>query len=155
MRIKYLESYDVFVNEEGKVTRYISHGNVRTYTHQFCRLGYVRVQATVKGKRKTMMVHRLVAMAFIPNPNGKPDVNHKDSVKGNNHYSNLEWVTESENTQHAMKREGLTPPGRPPNTERNNAIKNDFHSGLTRRELCEKWGLQRPALNYILRLTAN
>lgn len=50
---------------------------------------------------ETVRVHRLVAEAFIPNPNGYPIVNHKDGNKGNNDVSNLEWVTYSQNNQHA------------------------------------------------------
>lgn len=55
-------------------------------------------------KRK-YFIHRLVAIAFLPNPEGKPIVNHLDRNKGNNHISNLEWATESENTLHWMQDE--------------------------------------------------
>ncbi len=53
-------------------------------------------------KNKRYKVHILVALAFIPNPDKKPIVNHKDGNKLNNHVNNLEWATHSENAQHAM-----------------------------------------------------
>lgn len=46
-------------------------------------------------------VHRLVAMAFLPNPDNLPEVNHKDGDKGNNDVSNLEWISRHGNMQHA------------------------------------------------------
>ena len=49
------------------------------------------------GKRYTMKVHRLVAQAFIPNPNNLPQVNHKDENKSNNNVENLEWITNRDN----------------------------------------------------------
>ena len=65
--------------------------------------GYISVGLRKNGKKILYQVHRLVAESFIPNPENKPQVNHIDGNKTNNHISNLEWVTASENTQHAYK----------------------------------------------------
>ena len=66
------------------------------------RTGYIRaILFDGKENRKRFFVHRLVAQAFIPNPNNKPMVNHIDGDKTNNCVENLEWVTGYENMQHA------------------------------------------------------
>lgn len=64
--------------------------------------GYRRVTLWANGKKCSMLVHRLVAMAYLSNPEGKLTVNHKDGNKSNNIASNLEWATHSENMQHAI-----------------------------------------------------
>lgn len=63
--------------------------------------GYLLVQLCINGKGKNFRVHRLVALAFIPNPEGKPEINHRDGCRLNNFVGNLEWVTSSENQRHA------------------------------------------------------
>lgn len=64
--------------------------------------GYLYVQLHVGKRLRMINVHRLVAIAFIPNPNNKPQVNHIDGIKFHNMVNNLEWVTASENTKHAV-----------------------------------------------------
>lgn len=62
--------------------------------------GYLRVCLGKHKNQKYYRVHRLVAEAFIPNPDDKPYVNHKDLDRQNNKVENLEWVTPLENTEH-------------------------------------------------------
>lgn len=64
--------------------------------------GYVTVHLSFDGEDLTALVHRLVAMAYLPNPENKPTVNHKDGDKQNNCVSNLEWATYPENMRHAF-----------------------------------------------------
>lgn len=65
--------------------------------------GYERVVLTKDGIRKTYSVHKLVALAFIPNPENKTTINHIDGNKRNNNVLNLEWATEKENQNHKWK----------------------------------------------------
>lgn len=62
--------------------------------------GYLLVGLCKNGKQKTYKVHRLVAEAFIPNPNNLPQVNHKDENKQNNFVSNLEWCSAKYNSNY-------------------------------------------------------
>lgn len=66
--------------------------------------GYRRVTLSKEdGKTKRFMVHRLMGIAFIPNPNNLPQINHIDFIRSNNVLSNLEWVTPKGNTRHSLK----------------------------------------------------
>lgn len=65
--------------------------------------GYYMVTFSVKGKRKTFSVHRLIALAFLPNPLKLPCINHKNGIKTDNRLCNLEWCTYSENNVDALQ----------------------------------------------------
>ena len=64
--------------------------------------GYHTIHVRHNEKYRNMFVHRLVALAFIPNPFNKKEVNHIDGNKSNNHVVNLEWCTPSENIKHSF-----------------------------------------------------
>lgn len=71
--------------------------------------GYLSVSLSSNKIVKRFYIHRLVAIAFIPNPENKPEVNHKDGNKHNNVYTNLEWATYNENAKHAYKTNLMKP----------------------------------------------
>jgi hypothetical protein len=70
---------------------------------ELSKAGYYRVPLSRDGRYKKFLVSRLVAKAFIPNPDNLPEVNHKDGNTQNNNVSNLEWCTRSTNMLHAFK----------------------------------------------------
>lgn len=72
-------------------------------TPQEDKKGYLRVRLSLHDKKATAKLHRLVATAFLDNPDNKPQVNHKDTNKKNNCVGNLEWVTNGENQLHAYQ----------------------------------------------------
>lgn len=65
--------------------------------------GYYRVHLKINNKHKDFVIHRLIAINFIPNPNNKPEINHKNGIKSDNSIDNLEWVNRSENVLHAFR----------------------------------------------------
>ena len=73
--------------------------------------GYLSATLCRNGEHITIRWHRVIAEAFIPNPDNKPEVNHLDADKINNRPSNLQWVTHQENEDHA-KANGLKASGR-------------------------------------------
>lgn len=74
----------------------------------FISSGYSRVSLTKNGKSKKYSVHRIVAEAFIPNPNNLPLVNHKDETRNNNCVNNLEWCTHSYNINYGTTIERIS-----------------------------------------------
>jgi hypothetical protein len=64
--------------------------------------GYLEICLSKNGKRKNFKIHRLVAQAFIPNPENKSDVDHINRIRNDNHVSNLRWATQSENGQNRI-----------------------------------------------------
>ena len=120
--------------------------------------GYLRVCLCENNHKKTFVVHRLVASAFIENPEHKPEVNHKNGIRTDNRASNLEWVTRSENEQHAYDVLGKSPNAYWKNKPRKFARKfTDEQVMLIRQdarpnsEIAAEYGVSRTAIRDIKR----
>lgn len=124
------------ISSSGKVKSYHPFGNHQKIGKEhyiaptFTSTGYYKVELMKNHIRRSFKIHRLVAIAFIPNPLNKPYVNHLDGNKLNNHVSNLEWCTQKENITHAYET-GLIP--------KNEVTKEEFvelyvnqHKGIVR-----------------------
>jgi hypothetical protein len=103
---------EVYSYVEGSI-KFSQKMNFRNrYCDKRCEVTYPMVglvQIDGVGKKQVMeYIHRLVAKAWVPNPDDKPQVNHIDHDKTNNHYSNLEWVSNSENVNASYKFRGGT-----------------------------------------------
>lgn len=70
--------------------------------------GYTRVSLSINNKPKGFMIHRLVALAFIYNPFNLPCVNHKNEIKDNNSYTNLEWCSVAYNNNYGMRNKSVS-----------------------------------------------
>lgn len=119
------------------------------------KIGYIQVG--INGKAES--VHRLVAIAFIDNPENKPQVNHKDLNKTNNIVTNLEWVTHKENARHAYDA-GVYPPPQELfageksiaaklNNKQVKNIKLMLLNGSTLKYIAEKYGLCSSTIGWI------
>ena len=109
--------------------------------------GYTRLALIKDGRKVWRLTHRVVAETWLPNPEGLPEVNHKDGNKQNNHIDNLEWCTRLENVQHAIET-GLTDQvqqeTRQPITLR--CPKGELHHHIGRREFCRIHNLDQGAV---------
>lgn len=97
---------DYIVSADGHV--YSTHNSAKSCYHQEIKQrpnadGYMIITTGKTGKRRTASVHRMVAEAFIPNPDNLPEVNHIDCDRTNNCMENLEWCTHTENIHYSIK----------------------------------------------------
>ena len=91
--------------------------------------GYIRVSLYKNGIKTCFQVHRLVAQAFIENPDNLPMINHKDEDKTNNNVTNLEWCDVKYNNNYGSRLE----------RSRDTAIKNGYYTGLSKKEYMKQY----------------
>lgn len=87
-----------FITEDGRLFR-----DGKELSTSLTNKGYKNLKLSLNGIRKHLAVHRAVAEIYVPNPNNLPQVDHLDGNKLNNHYTNLEWVTNQENRDRALE----------------------------------------------------
>ena len=138
---------EIFSDNSGRMkTRYRAGSNYRIINFM-----------TQEGKKRTFRVHRLVAMAFLPNPQNKQEVNHIDGNKENNSLENLEWATRQENAQHAVDT-GLIKPRKGEDCSFSILTREQVEEvfalrekGLLQREIAEIMNCTPSNISYILR----
>jgi hypothetical protein len=94
-----VRAIDRMVNHSTKGIMAFKAANIRKHVLNY--QGYWIVQLHKEGRKRTCLIHRLIAEAFIPNPLRKRIVNHINGTKQDNRIENLEWMTDSENLSHA------------------------------------------------------
>jgi len=140
--------YGYSVSNIGRVKNRFDNIKKNTLHHR----GYL----TTRYNKTMYSVHRLVAIAFIPNPENKPEINHKDGNKQNNHVDNLEWCTRKENIDHAFRlglssNKGEKNPRSKLNWDSVNKIRNLYNTGLyTQNKLAEMFGVSQSPINKLL-----
>lgn len=129
-------------------------GTIRTIAVK--REGYCFVNLFRKSKGKPMYVHRLVALAFLPNPDNLPQVNHKDGDKLNNALTNLEWCSKSDNCRHAIDH-GLYEQARGESSGSAKVTESDvieirrlWAAGMLQKDIAARFGIGRKAVTKIV-----
>lgn len=152
----------VFVSNDGAIKTervFTKLARSKVLKQSIDKKGYCRVGVWIDGKIKTLKAHRVVATTFIPNPENKPQINHKNGIKTDNRVENLEWCTNKENSHHAVKM-GLFKPSlvrgeQHGHTKTTNEqileIVKKVKSGAMLKDVANEYGLSRTTLTDIIK----
>jgi hypothetical protein len=133
-------------------------GLPKNLTPKIAGKGYRTVILSKKCIQTDFYIHRLLANHFIPNPENKKEVNHKDGDKTNNYVSNLEWNTHSENGIHSFRELGRIHPDckgeNNPKCKLNeiivNNLRTDFLNGKPQYVMCKEYGINKSTMSNII-----
>lgn len=158
------EIFKDIIGHEGRY-QISNHGNVKSFIKKFSgklmipkidKDGYHEVGIRdTDNKRKYIRVHRLVTMVFVSNPNNLSFVNHKDSIRDNNYYKNLEWCTQQYNNQHAFTdgNQDNSCENHPQTKLTNNEVKEIYRTAIignhTEPQLMKMFNISRGVINGI------
>lgn len=141
--LKYFGYPSYAIREDGAV---INTKRISIVKPCITQAGYARVMLyKADGSSKKEFIHRLVALAFVSNLEGKPFVNHKNSNKLDNSITNLEWVTSLENTKHSWET-GTSFPNRKKVTE--DQLKLIANKSMPLKQVSELTGLSKGLISY-------
>lgn len=144
-------AFDYYISRKGKVYNLSTGIKIKPYKQRYLSI----VLIYKDGNRKRKYIHRLVALAFVPNPENKPQVNHIDGNKKNNYYLNLEWVTAKENTKHAIDK-NLRKDNTGPNNNTSKISEQDFEDikklgkHHTSKSIGDRYNLSKSQINKII-----
>ena len=142
---KYIKDYNnkYIVYKNGKVVNLKKQKIINPY---YDKRGRARISLCKNGGKNNILLHRLIAEYFIPNPQNKPYINHIDNNPSNNNILNLEWCTQKENMQHAAKQNRL-------NNNRKydySKIMDLYNSGLNKYQISKRVGTNFMTIKYIV-----
>lgn len=146
-----IRSLDRLVNHSSGNSLVLRRGKIKKLS---CRHDYLQCCLWKDNTEENKDVHRFVAMAFIPNPENKPFVNHKNGTKWDNRAINLEWTTEAENTRHAiemglMDNKGIKNGGSKLSNEDVVSIRRLLNEGISQITISEIYNISQPAISAI------